>query len=146
MSTGILWSHGSTWIDVRTFTKKVLKEFGYGKVKIMDASLIDSANQLIDDIKNELLDSVDGCVSVETQKFSIRVVNVLWNLVGGYKFDPNDKLLKKNMECTDKVVDILGHGNPYNMFPFLKDWFPKQVHYQEHQDIHREIHDFTKVK
>lgn len=144
-SIGILWSHGETWVSVRTFTKKILKEFGYGKLKIMDASLLDSANHLVDGIKTELLDSRDGILSIESQKFSIHVVNVLWNLLGGYKFDSNDELVKKNMECVNKVVGIIGHGNPYNLFPFLKVWFPKRVHYPEHLKIHSEIHEFTKV-
>ncbi|KAJ6644313.1 Farnesoate epoxidase [Pseudolycoriella hygida] len=143
--SSIIWSHGKTWIDVRSYAKKILKEFGYGKVKIMGQSLLDSANQLVDGIKMELLDSTDGFFSVESHKFSIHVMNVLWSLVGGYKFDSNDILLKRNMECVDKAFDIIGHRNLYNMFPFLKNWFPKQVNYPQHLELHREIHDFTKI-
>lgn len=111
----------------------------------MDKWIMDAANQLVDCIKMELLDSSDGTYFVFSQKFSIHVVNVLWNSVGGYKFDPNDELIKRNMECCDKVVDILSHSNPYNMFPFLKTWLPKLVRYPEHLKIHTDIHDFTKV-
>lgn len=142
---GIIWCHGQNWIDVRRFTKKILKEFGYGKVKIMDRSLNDSANQLVGSIKIDLLDSSDGTFFVDAKKFSVHVLNVLWNLAGGYKFDPNDENLKQNMECVDKVDQIFGHSNPYNMFPFLKTWFPKRMRHAEHITIHNEIHEFTEV-
>lgn len=111
----------------------------------MDQSLVDSANQLVDGIKIELLDNPDGTFSVKTPKFAVHVINVLWNMIGGYKFDPNDVLIKRNMECCDKLVEILGHDNPYNLFPFLRTWFPNQMRLQEHLQIHEEIHVFTKV-
>lgn len=132
-------------MEVRKFTKKILKEFGYGKVKVMDQSLADSANKLVDDIKTELLDSTDATYAVENEKFSVHVLNIVWNLVGGYKFDSNDKLLKKNMKVVDKAVEVYGNTNIYNMFPFLRDWFPNQVRYPDHLKIHKEIHDFSKV-
>jgi len=110
----------------------------------MDQSLTDSANQLVDDIKTELLDSADGTFAMETDKFAVHVLNVLWYLVGGYKFDPNDKRLKRNMKCVDKALEIYGSENPYNLFPFLKTWFPSLVRYAEHLKIHNEIHGFTK--
>lgn len=143
---GIIWGRGQKWMEVRTFTKKVLKEFGYGKVKVMDQSLADSAIQLVDDIKTELLDSSDGFFAVETQKFSLHVLNVVWNLVGNYKFDSNDQLLKTNMKCVNKATEIYGNDNPYNVFPFLKTWLPNQVRYPDHLKIHAEIHGFSKVK
>lgn len=143
---GIIWGHGQNWIDVRRFTKKILKEFGYGKIKIMDQSLNDSANQLVESIKIDLLDSSDGTFFVDAKKFSVHVLNVVWNLAGGYKFNPNDENLKRNMECVDKVDRVFGYSNPYNMFPFLKTWFPKQMQHAEHIKIHNEIHEFTEVK
>lgn len=142
---GIIWCHGQEWIDVRRFTKKILKEFGYGKIKTMDQSLAESANQLVDGIKMELMDSPDRIFTVLSRKFSIHVVNVLWNMVGGYKFDPSDERLKRNIDCVEKLEEITGHSNQYNMFPFLKTWFPSHVRYPEHLKIHQEIHDFTKV-
>lgn len=111
----------------------------------MDESLNDSANQLVDSIKTELLDSSDGFFSVYHQKFSIHVLNIVWNMMGGYKFDPNDKDLKRNMECVDKVDQVFGHSNLNSMFPFLKTWCPKLSHHKEHLKIHEEIHEFTEV-
>lgn len=111
----------------------------------MDVSLNDSANQLVDYIKTELLDSPDNSFFVVAKKFSVHVLNIVWNLAGGYKFDPNDKDLLRNMECVEKVDRVFGHSNLYNMFPFLKTWFPKQVNYAEHLKIHNEIHEFTEV-
>lgn len=140
-----MWGYGENWNEVRRFTKKTLKEFGYGKVQITHESLADSANQLVDSIKMDLMDSVNGTYFVESQKFGIHVLNVLWNSVGGYKFDPNDKRLNGNMKCANKIVDIASHTNPYNLFPFLKTWFPNQVKHPEHVKIFGEIHDFTEV-
>ncbi|XP_037042572.1 cytochrome P450 2J6-like [Bradysia coprophila] len=141
---GIIFGAGRNWLDVRIFTKKIMREFGYGKVKIMDQSLIDSANQLIDSIKTLLLDNNDGTFAVKTSIFSVHVLNVLWTTVGGYKFDPNDELLIRNMNCLDKAVHVYGNQNLYNVFPFLKSWFPSLVNYPEHLKIHEEIHGFTR--
>lgn len=145
LDIGIIWGYDQKWMDVKRFTKKVLKEFGYGKAKVMDESLNDSANQLVDYIKTEILDSPDNIFRVDAKKFSVHVLNIVWNLVGGYKFDPNDKDLLRNMECVDKADQVFGHSNLYTVFPFLKTWFPKQVGYEEHLKIHNEIHDFTDV-
>ncbi len=112
----------------------------------MDKSLNDSANQLVDYIKTELLDSPENIFFVDAKKFSVHVLNIVWNLAGGYKFDPNDKDLLKNMECVEKVDQVFGHSNLYTMFPFLKTWFPKQVEYEEHLKIHSDIHAFTEVR
>lgn len=111
----------------------------------MDQSLADSANQLVDCIKMELLDSVNGSYAVETKKFSFHILNIVWKMVGGYTFDPSDQLLLRNMKCVDKATEVYGNANPYNVFPFLKDWFPKQMHYTDHLKTHEEIHDFSKV-
>ncbi|XP_037042570.1 cytochrome P450 2J6-like [Bradysia coprophila] len=141
---GIFFGVGRNWLDVRIFTKKIMRKFGYGNVKIMDQSLIDSANQLIDSIKTLLLDNNDGTFAVKTSIFSVHVLNVLWTTVGGYKFDPNDELLIRNMNCLDKAAHVYGNQNLYNVFPFLKSWFPSLVNYPEHLKIHEEIHGFTK--
>lgn len=122
-----------------------MREFGYGKVKIMDKALIDGANQLIDSVKTMLLDTNDGILTVKTSIFSVHVLNVLWTTIGGYQFDPNDETFVRNMHCLDKAVQVYGNKNLYNVFPFLRKWFPKLVDYPEHLKIHEEIHGFTKV-
>lgn len=132
-------------MDVRRFTKKILKEFGYSKSTTMDESLNDSANQLVDYIKTEISHSSDNVFHVNPKKFSVHVLNIVWNLAGGYKFDVNDAELVKNMECVEKVDRVFGHSNLYTVFPFLKNWFPKQVNYDEHLQIHNDIHEFTDV-
>ncbi|KAJ6646619.1 Cytochrome P450 2J4 [Pseudolycoriella hygida] len=139
---GIIFSHGQKWVEVRAFTKKTLKQFGFGKFK-MDQSFTNAANQLVDAIKSEMLDSHDRTFAVKNSKFAIHVLNVLWGIVGGYKFDLNDENLRRNMECVDEILKIIGNENPYTVFPFLKTWFPNQVNYPEHLKIHDEVHGFT---
>lgn len=131
---------------MRTYTKKVLREFGYGKVKVMQTFLNESANQVVDDIKTSLLDSCDGTLTVKNSVFSIHVLNIVWNMVGGYKFDTNDANLLQAMKCLDKVVVAYSNNNISNALPFLKTWCPKLVNYHEHLKIHAEIHGFSKVK
>lgn len=114
-------------------------------MKVMDKSLVESADQVIDCIKSELLDSVDGTFVVNNGKFAVHVLNIVWNIAGGYKFNPNDQLLRKNMKCVEKTIEIFGNQNPYNLFPFLKTWFPNLVNFPEHLKIYDEIHAFTKV-
>lgn len=130
---------------MRRYTKKIFKEFGYAKSQPMDLSLNDSANQLVDCIKTDLLNSPGNRFFVSPKKFAVHVLNVVWNISGGYKFDPTDENLLRNMECVDKVDHIFGHSNIHNMLPFLKTWFPKQMHYAEDLKIHNEIHEFTEV-
>ncbi|XP_037052143.1 farnesoate epoxidase-like [Bradysia coprophila] len=140
---GIIFGTGQSWTEMRQFTKKAMREYGYGKVKMMH-SLIESANELVDVIKTGLLDSNDSTLTVKTSTFSVHVLNIVWAMFGGYKFDPNDERLKRNMKCVDKAVQIYGNQNSYNAFPFMKTWFPKLVNYPEHLKIHEEIHGFSK--
>lgn len=141
---GIVFSGEQNWVKIRQFTKKAMREYGYGKAKMAD-SLIESADQLLDVLRTDLLDSTDGTLSIKTSTFAVHVLNIVWSMVGGYKFDPNDELMRRNMTCVYKATEIYGNSNVYNVFPFLKTWFPKLVNYTEHLKIHEEIHGFSKV-
>lgn len=140
---GIVFSGEQNWVKIRQFTKKAMREYGYGKAKMAD-SLIESADQLVDVLRTSLLDSIDGTLAIKTSTFAVHVLNIVWAMVGGYKFDPNDELLRRNMICVYKATEIYGNRNAYNVFPFLKTWFPKLVNYSEHLKIHEEIHGFSK--
>lgn len=143
---GIVFAYGQTWVDMRSYTKKLLREYGYGKVKIIEKSLNESANQLVNVIKSGLLDSTDGTLAVKTSTFSIHVLNIVWDMVGGYRFEPTYEPLTKAIKCLDRAVEVYGTGNIYNMLPFLRTWFPKLVNHPEHLKIHDEIHAFAKVE
>jgi len=87
----------------------------------------------------------DGIWAVDPHYLSIMVLNVLWTMVGGERFDHNDAKILENLRLNEQFAKIVGHDNIYNAYPFLKRWFPKLVHHDEHLKVHQGIQNWLKV-
>ena len=79
---GIIAAKGEDWVKQRRFGLRTLRDLGFARQGIEDI-INEEIDQIIDmmvsenDEENFLVDSV----------FNIPVINVLWQLVAGYKFD-----------------------------------------------------------
>ena len=79
-------SDGEVWEHQRRFTYKTLKSLGLGK-SAMEEAVVFEAEQLAEDF--EKYDTKGDDVLIDGQ-FNIPVVNVLWSVVAGMRYDYDD--------------------------------------------------------
>lgn len=122
---------------------KTLREFGFGKFRSMDESVEEEMASLISDIQLQC-NSNDGVWLVNSTRFGVFSLNVVWGSVGGYRFEPGSTYVKKHIELNSEIATVLSPTNLVNVFPFLK-YFPKISGYEEHGRIHAKCAEFTRV-
>ena len=85
---GVAFNQGCNWDKQRKFGLKTLKELGFGRQTIEEI-----VDREISEITNKL-GSYSGQNYLIGQEFNIPVINVLWHLVAGFRFDENQALHK----------------------------------------------------
>jgi len=81
---GVLGVDGEGWSEQRRFTLKHLKNFGFGKNQ-METLIIDEAKELIEGFRKE-----GGLAFNPAKRFSLAVLNSLWIIVTGSRFNQDD--------------------------------------------------------
>lgn len=96
-SRGIIMTDGPEWTDIRRFTLKHLKDFGFGR-----AGLEGVIQGEVEDLVNYLglHDGVD--FRMETV-FGIPVINVLWTIVAGQRFNFTNPKAQRLMELLNRT-------------------------------------------
>jgi cytochrome P450 len=139
---GIVVTEGKEWQEQRRFCFKTLKNFGFGKSSmesIMHEEVINFSEQLRSESKNGPVDLAN--------RFNVMVINVLWRIIGGKRFDYKD----------EKFAELVGHLNEgfsaiaptprlafLFAFPFLKDWAPKLTGFENIQRGYHGVYEFLK--
>ena len=80
---GIIENDGAVWTVQRRFSLKQLKDLGFGR-KSLDSIMIYEADEVIDKMLDKKVNEMDIT-------FNIAVINVLFEIVGSKRFDPNSK-------------------------------------------------------
>ena len=95
---GLIFSQGPFWQEQRRFTLRHLRDLGFGKTSIED-QMMDEINELI----NEITDTADAdpqrVIEIKEEFFSVSVINILWAIVGGKRFERDDEDFKRLIEC-----------------------------------------------
>ncbi|XP_045450914.1 farnesoate epoxidase-like [Melitaea cinxia] len=136
---GLVFSDGSTWNKTRRLVLKSLKNFGYGS-HTMESNISEECRALI-----ELRMSETGKPVTVNHMFDVSVVNILWKLVAGKRYDLKDEQL--NILCdlitrSFKLADM--SGGILNFMPFLRYFMPDIIGYTELKSIHDSLYTFLK--
>ena len=118
---GIIHTQGHHWMTQRRFSLKTLKDFGFGRKSLENAITTE-----IDLIIEEFL-SKEVCINSSLkfyffflqdsdvligQDFNIPIINILWQLVAGYRFDKDNKNV-------NNVTEIFQEGIKIHMIPMF---------------------------
>ncbi|XP_031721915.1 cytochrome P450 2K3-like isoform X1 [Anarrhichthys ocellatus] len=116
--SGILWSNGDSWKEMRRFALTNLRDFGMGK-RAIEEKIIEESQHLIGVLKNFKGEAFDT-----TQPIRFAVSNIICSMVYGSRFqydDPDFTSLVYNMSSRNQLF-----GSPsitvYNMFPWFFKW------------------------
>ena len=117
---GILFSDGQTWHQQRRFTLRTLRDFGFGKQgmeELIQEEIVQFKN-LLDRSLNEPVDFMN--------KLTLPILNALWNVTGGERFDYDNPRLKDLVVRMTETFKILGDPSQALLaaFPWLAKVFP----------------------
>ena len=110
---GIIQTEGSHWSAQRRFSLKTLKDFGFGK-----QSLETTVNNEIDLITDTFLAHEDEDYLL-SQDFSVPIINILWQLIAGYRFTKEND---HGLRVVESVNEAFATGFKSAIYPL---WFQK---------------------
>jgi hypothetical protein len=142
---GVVFTDGEFWREQRRFTMRQLREMGFGKTSV-EYQMTDEIRDLIDEIKKQGRSNDDFIVDFKGI-FVVSVVNILWAIVGGERFQRDDARFKRLLEDIDLFFRV---GNPVRanfpvpvfllrLFPGLRSYFGVQT------DMFEPLQKFIKV-
>jgi len=123
---------------------RTLINIGYGKTDTIELAIKEELEVVLNGIRTKARDN-NGLWVVDTHALAMYSINVLWILVGGYRFDHGDEAIQENLRLCDRIVKIMGFGNIDNLFPGLKKWIPWIVPQESHMQSHRAFQAWAKV-
>ncbi|CAL8124686.1 unnamed protein product [Orchesella dallaii] len=111
------------WQEIRRFSLRTLRDFGYGKRNRMHI-VIESE---LTDIVQELRTSVKENNGIHTFDcyFTLSILNVLWSMLAGTRYEHNDPKLLTLIKLVRDMMSSCNFGNSVLLaYPEWKDWFP----------------------
>ena len=89
---GILQAEGRIWTEQRRFALKTLRDFGFGR-KGMESLILDEVKELV-----EWIGKQNGKPLNLHRRCSLAVVNALWSILTGDRYDHDDEKLNNILE------------------------------------------------
>lgn len=141
---GIIFPSGQGWKEMRRFSMRTLRDFGYGKQTSMEFGLSEEVNLLVEKI-GAYVGNKEGLPVKHL--FTMPVLNILWSMVSNVRTREDDEKLKKLIILVDNLAKAnpIG-GNIQAIFPFLKYIAPEMTGYNAMKKCHRELQQYFKVK
>ncbi|XP_017885231.2 methyl farnesoate epoxidase-like [Ceratina calcarata] len=135
---GILFNDGQAWSACRRFTMRHLKSFGLGQSN-MEKHLIVEAECLVNYLRRA---SDKGPVSMH-MAFDVAVLNSLWCMFAGHRFDYENKKLLEVLETVHDVFRLMDTmGGVVSQMPFLRFVIPEMSGYNELMRILNKLWNF----
>ncbi|XP_049832281.1 methyl farnesoate epoxidase-like [Schistocerca gregaria] len=134
---GVFFTDGPFWVQQRRFTLRHLRDFGFGKIS-MEGRILEEVEDLVGSLANKTVQV--------TELFGIHMVNVLWAVAAGSRFERHDARLKKLLEG---VNETFRSGNPTGsmlrrLLPFLTKLAPGLTGYSREVETRTELQDFIR--
>ncbi|XP_075978468.1 farnesoate epoxidase-like isoform X2 [Anticarsia gemmatalis] len=136
---GIVFNDGSSWTKTRRVVLKYLKNFGYN-TRYMENYISEECRALVN-----LRMSDAGQPIQANDMFHITIVNILWRLVAGKRYDLEDAKLKTLCDLITRLFNAVDmSGGVLNFLPFLRHVAPGLSGYNALRASHDSIHSFVK--
>ncbi|XP_021943304.2 farnesoate epoxidase-like [Folsomia candida] len=144
---GILIGVGHPWKEMRRFTLKTLKNFGFSKRSVMGNVMSSEANLIQDELIQMSKSSKDGTIRIVGDFFAVSTLNIVLWMVTGKRCDRNDKnsvvnrFLVVGRKFSQSFSMISGL---YNYWPFLKNICPQLCGFTQAQQLSTEMQDIAR--
>jgi methyl farnesoate epoxidase/farnesoate epoxidase len=128
LTSGILWGRDEAHKEMRRFSIRTLRDFGFGKQTSQEAVIEDEVMELFSRLNSRL--ESEGNIICMQQFFNISVLNILWSMMAGVRFSHDDPEFKALVNMINQTMKLLGgNGNIFMAFPFLRHILPKLTGY-----------------
>lgn len=141
---GVVFTDGALWTEQRLFSVKTLKSLGFGK-----SSMISSIECEAEKLMMNLGTKFSSEISIQEENsniFDISVMNVMWQILRGERFELDDLQvisLMENIHKSFRVVDM--SGGILNHLPFVRHFFPVKSGYQPLVETMQPLWEFLKA-
>lgn len=134
------------WVEQRRFVLRHLREFGYGR-STMSSNVEEEAIEMVSLFKEKISKGKKGGVIVEmNEAFGVFVLNTLWKMLAGLRYDPEDKEMKQLQVLLDDLFRSISMvGALFSQFPVLITVAPEISGYKKFVNIHKSIWVFLNV-
>ncbi|XP_050671896.1 farnesoate epoxidase-like isoform X2 [Leptidea sinapis] len=134
---GIVFSDGATWTKTRRAVIKALKNFSHGSSS-MENNIGEEVIALIEVIKENV-----GKPIIVNDMFDVAIVNIVWKLVAGKRYDLKDGKLRRLCDLITRSFKVVNmSGGLLTFMPFLRHVIPNLIGYNELRAIHNGIYKF----
>ncbi|XP_072758882.1 methyl farnesoate epoxidase isoform X2 [Anoplolepis gracilipes] len=135
---GILFTDGTTWSQSRRFTMRHLRTFGMGQSAMKMQITIE-----IQEFINHLQKISEHDVVPMHRVFDVAVLNSLWLMIAGHRFDYEDEKLQQVLKVVHDIFRSMNTmGGLLSQMPFLRFIIPELSGYNELIRIHKVFWSF----
>ncbi|CAL8148197.1 unnamed protein product [Orchesella dallaii] len=141
----IFASRKELWVEMRRFTERTLRHFGFGKSNTMQSVIEAETTDLVKEF-NETIKNHGGIMKIRT-KFVLSLLNTLWCMVAGQRYPHDDPTLIKLMDRNFEMTKSRSFIDPFHFLlpKRIKDMFPSISKEDVRLRVYKECHDFTKI-
>jgi cytochrome P450 len=116
--SGILSSSGQVWSEQRRFTLRHLRDFGFGK-NAGEEMIMNEVNEFLKTFSNQ-----QGVPFVINRTFQAAVLNTLWEILAGVRFEQDDPRLWSVFRQNKELSEILNRNPVMLLLPKLAKLVP----------------------
>lgn len=122
---GVVFTDGALWEAQRQFSVKTMKTLGFGKLSMVKHIEFE-ARELIKSLESRCAAGEDIAVQNDGNNiFDISVMNVMWMILRGERYELDDQRIIQLMEAIHKSFQIVDmSGGVLNHFPFVRHFLP----------------------
>lgn len=113
-----MWSDGEPHKEMRKFSVRTLKTFGFGELKSAEVLLQEELSDFVKTIDEQRMENKNEVRMHHA--FKISTFNILWRVMAGYRFSHDDEKIKQLIAAVDDISGINVGLDPEWAFPFLR--------------------------
>lgn len=146
LQPGLILTDEEFWQEQKRFVLRHLREFGFGR-KTMSGLTEDEAAALVETFDKRVGKNGKTGVLIEmSDAFNVNVLNTLWSMLAGIRYNPEEKGLKDLQGLlTELFANIDMVGALFSQFPVLQYLAPEISGYNKFMQIHKELWKFLRV-
>jgi len=143
LPSGIIWSNGENWKEVRQYILKNIKEIGVSNMMFMESFILDELKHFMPYFDN-LVQQQHGLIYVN-RLFSLLTLNLTLSMIAGIRFSYDDQVFLELMKASGDMNKIIRPGiSLLSIFPPARH-IPHLTEHDKIMEVHSGLQTLFKV-